>query len=341
MRRTKLLIITALIFIASLPTINAYAIACLNLASEEVRGLWITRDFLASKEKILEFINAAEKYNFNTLFVQVRGRGEAFYHSKIEPRSNLLQPGDFDPLAFVIKEAHPRNLKVHAWLNAYYVWSEKELPEASDHVVNKYPRWIIHSRGRKFLLPSHPEVNSYLYNVYMEIAQNYDVDGIHFDYIRYPTDFVGVESKNVTALVRDVYYGLKKLKPKLQVSAAVYPDIKEAISRKGQDWSAWLKEGIVDFVVPMVYTVNKNVREGQIVEAIKVVSGKHVLAGLGAYNLSLAELKSAIKFCRSLNSPALKGMVFFSYTTFKEKPTYLDALKLDQRPKTEDQRPNF
>src|SRR5512138_3499251 len=83
----------------------------------EVRGLWVVRTALVSAQELDRVVDAAAEAGFNALFVQVRGRGDAFYRSSLVPRSPLLepQPDDFDPLARLLARAHARRLKVHAW----------------------------------------------------------------------------------------------------------------------------------------------------------------------------------------------------------------------------------
>src|SRR5437879_1215764 len=85
----------------------------------EVRALWVVRTTLTSPERIHKMVESAKASGFNTLIVQVRGRGDAYYRSTREPRALELkdQPLDFDPLAVTLGEARLQGLKVHAWIN--------------------------------------------------------------------------------------------------------------------------------------------------------------------------------------------------------------------------------
>src|SRR5215216_5144807 len=89
------------------------------VGAQEVRALWVVRTTLTSPEKIRQLVSSAADNGFNTLIVQIRGRGDAYYNSRVEPRSIDLkdQPPSFDPLALTLTEAHKRGLKVHGWLN--------------------------------------------------------------------------------------------------------------------------------------------------------------------------------------------------------------------------------
>src|SRR5215207_10009518 len=80
------------------------ALACPLVAAQEVRALWVVRTTLTSPEKIRQLVSAAADNGFNTLIVQIRGRGDAYYKSRVEPRAMELkdQPESFDPLALTL-----------------------------------------------------------------------------------------------------------------------------------------------------------------------------------------------------------------------------------------------
>jgi uncharacterized lipoprotein YddW (UPF0748 family) len=185
---------------------------------QEVRALWVIRTTLTSPEKIKEMVKRAREANFNTLIVQVRGRGDAYYRSKWEPRAEELKgmPESFDPLAMVVKEAHRAGLKVHAWINMGFASAADTLPTSPEHIVNKHPEWLmVHKAVAVQLLKFNPkdpeylkilskqvdqdkseieglyasyavpEVKEHLYSIAMDVLDHYEVDGIHLDYIRY------------------------------------------------------------------------------------------------------------------------------------------------------------
>jgi len=206
-------------------------IACLSLgvsaaagadpaeARAEVRALWVVRTSIVSEAAIEKLVADAKAAGVNTLIVQVRGRGDAFYRSRFEPRSADLkdQPESFDPLAVVLQRAHRAGIKVHAWLNTHLLADVNELPADSGHVYNKRPDWLgvprkaaselftldpKDARYRErivevsrenmgeleglYTCPANPAVQKHLANVFLDVLDNYDVDGIHFDYVRYP-----------------------------------------------------------------------------------------------------------------------------------------------------------
>jgi uncharacterized lipoprotein YddW (UPF0748 family) len=153
-------------------------------------------------EQIKQVVAYAKDNNFNILVVQVRGRGDAYYKSNFEPRSETLedQPADYDPLAVFVEEGHKAGLQIHAWLNTHYTWSGTTLPKSPDHIVNKHPEWLARTIENKvdmipndacegaYTCPSNPEVKEHIRNVFLDIVKNYDVDGVHFDFVRYPNE---------------------------------------------------------------------------------------------------------------------------------------------------------
>jgi len=187
------------------------------LPVNEVRALWVVRNTLTSPEKIHNMVERASAAGFNTLIVQVRGRGDAYYKSRWEPRAIELkdQPTDFDPLATTVAAAHQRGLKVHAWLNTSLLANLDALPADPNHVYNKHPDWLAvprpvaaelyrlspqdpHYRERilewskanraelkgVYAGPANPKVREHIYRIWIDVLEHYPVDGLHFDYVR-------------------------------------------------------------------------------------------------------------------------------------------------------------
>ena len=185
----------------------------------EVRGLWVVRSSMTSEAEVRRMVDQAASAGFNTLVVQVRGRADAFYRSSVEPTGETLAgPPGFDPLALAIEEGHRRGLAVHAWVNTHLVWGPAPPPRSPEHLLNTRPDWLAVPRALSsdlytlapsdpryvdalrryadtnratvegiYTSPSHPEVHARVHAVWMDILERYDVDGIHFDYIRFPS----------------------------------------------------------------------------------------------------------------------------------------------------------
>lgn len=185
---------------------------------QEVRALWVVRDVLTKPDSIKVMVERAHKSGFNTLIVQVRGRGDAYYDARWEPRADSIrnQPG-FDPLALVLKEAHARNIAVHAWLNTALLSNMDTPPADTTHMYHRRPDLLAvpYSVARElysmdarspqyrarildaaklernqvegvYLSPAAPETKEHIYSLWMDVLEHYDVDGLNFDYVRYP-----------------------------------------------------------------------------------------------------------------------------------------------------------
>lgn len=183
----------------------------------EVRGLWVVRTTMTTPERVRAMVERASGGGYNAILVQVRGRSDAFYRSSLEPISALIQPPDFDPLELTVRLARDEGLTVHAWVNLHLAWSGTALPRSREHVVRARPEWLAVPRGLAgdlhrmepsdprylerllryasensdqvegvYLSPSHPGAKAWLLAVATDIATNYDLDGVHFDYVRLP-----------------------------------------------------------------------------------------------------------------------------------------------------------
>lgn len=189
------------------------------VSAEDVRALWVVRTTLASPASIDAMIDAAREGRFNTLLVQVRGRGDAYFSGGPEPRASQLagQPAAFDPLAHTITRARAAGLRVHAWVNVNLVAGASDMPVQRDHVVERHPEWLMVPRALAgtlaamdahdpdyvrrlveyvesrpdeveglYLSPLTEASADYTTNVIAGLAARYDIDGVHLDYARYP-----------------------------------------------------------------------------------------------------------------------------------------------------------
>lgn len=169
----------------------------------QVRAFWVDAFHNGAKtpEQIDKLISDALEANINTLVVQVRRRGDTYYFSDIDPRTeDPVLPPEFDALQYLIDKAHAQGLEVHAWLNTLSGWNSPIYPKAPNHVWNLHgplttgdQNWVSYvlntSTGKLsssyYLDPGHPACADYVTSVYLEVVRKYDVDGIHLDYARY------------------------------------------------------------------------------------------------------------------------------------------------------------
>src|SRR5437763_2045106 len=108
--------------------------------ADETRALWVLRSSLTSPASISALVRTAKDQGFNTLLVQVRGRGDAYYASDVEPRAADLarQPVAFDPLGTLLPAAHAANIRVHAWMSVNLIASAVDLPVSPDHLIARH-----------------------------------------------------------------------------------------------------------------------------------------------------------------------------------------------------------
>jgi uncharacterized lipoprotein YddW (UPF0748 family) len=218
--RVRTLAALATVLLVSVPSSGAFTAASTQ-EQPEIRALWVLRTSLISPESIDELVGAARAHGFNTLLVQVRGRGDAYYTSALEPPAAELQrqPPDFDPLATVLERARGAGLSVHAWVNVNLVSSAVDLPISRTHIVLRHPAWLMvprelaqelarvtpaspsyvgrlarWTRGQPeeieglYASPVVPAAARHVEAVVRDIAKRYAVDGVHLDYARYPSN---------------------------------------------------------------------------------------------------------------------------------------------------------
>jgi uncharacterized lipoprotein YddW (UPF0748 family) len=353
----------------------------------ETRGLWVVRSTLVHPDSVRAMVARAADAGFNTLLVQVRGRGDAYYLGGIEPKAEGIQGGPtFDPLALAVREAHARGIEVHAWMNVHLVSSAFVISRDPSHLVNARPgllavprelaselydvdpessryfeRLIAHAAADPgieglYSSPSAPEVKERVYAVATDLVERYEIDGIHLDYMRYPSrafDYsrgaldrfkiwidgrikddqrpeLAVASEQnplalveafpepwdefrrsqITELVERIYVGVKRRRPEVLVSAAVFPDAQEAFLHRYQDWEGWLHKGIVDVVAPMAYNPDDDLFARAISDAAGVAGPERVWAGVGAYLTTYEGILTKIDITQRIG---VRGFLLFSY----------------------------
>ena len=321
----------------------------------EMRGLWVDAwgaGFL-SDSQATQLINDCRTYNFNAIFVQMRRRGDAFYRPQspnLEPRTTAIS-SSYDALADLINKAHsatPR-IEVHCWVTANLVWSSENNPPQSTHVVNRHPEYLMKNFAGdqflaegKYLDPGHPDAMLWNYRMAMDIVSRYDIDGFHWDYIRYPqqdsgynevalqrfraeygmvSDFKPASNharfsewrrRQVTDFLRWVNADLLEVKPNLVISAAVFGSRSDAFNARFQDWAKWNNEGYIDLCLPMIYSNNNgSVYNPRVDDAWANQGVRRVYVGQGAYLNSKENTVTQLKYARSKGM----GTIYYSYRT--------------------------
>jgi uncharacterized lipoprotein YddW (UPF0748 family) len=275
----------------------------------EFRGVWIAtvvnidwpKNSLDSIEKqkqdYLKILDFYKDLNFNAVIVQIRTAGDAFYPSQYAPWSRFLTGNEgiapkpyYDPLQWMIKEAHSRGMEFHAWLNPYRATFDEKIELLNkDHDYKQHPEWMLKYGKKYYYNPGLPEVQQHLTNIIGEVVDNYDIDAIHFDDYFYPYKIANEvfedsvtysehalpqqslddwRRSNIDSLVNNAHETIKSKKPWVQFGISPFgvwknnsTDPRGSDTKAGQttyedlyaDPLLWMKKGWIDYLVPQVY----------------------------------------------------------------------------------------
>ena len=303
----------------------------------EIRATWITtlggmdwprqkatnaEGIRRQKQELCSILDQLKEANFNTVMLQTRLRGDLIYPSSIETFPESLtgrtgrNPG-YDPLAFAIEECHKRGMELHAWIVTIPAGNNRQIKLLGKHsIVRKNRKICKQHEGAWYLDPGHPETADYLAGIVREIVSRYDVDGIHFDYIRYPEnarrfpdkdthrkygkgkDLKEWRRENITTIVRRLHTEVKQLKPWVKVSSSPIGKFHDTKRYSSYGWNAyetvyqdaqgWLKEGIHDALFPMMYFKDNHFYPFAL-DWKENDHGRWVVPGIGIYFLSPRE----------------------------------------------------
>ncbi|MCL6475354.1 MAG: family 10 glycosylhydrolase [Firmicutes bacterium] len=287
---------TRWLFVLTLCLLPAFATPS---GEPQMRAIWVDgfNEGIKTPEQVDTLLARVRQAGLNAVVVQVRKSADAYYNSHYEPRASDIAEG-FDPLAYLIQKAHGVKpyIQVHTWLNTCAVGRNRH-PRS---LQSRFPNYLsLSDMGEDYdgeatkIDPGHPGAADWTFRTYLDVIRHYDVDGIHFDFVRYggerwgynpvsvqrynerrgrPEGFPFFKSERfkqwrrdqVTALVRKTYLYAWTVNPKVLVSAATItwgngPETDDAwtraaaYSRVYQDWRGWMEEGILDWNIPMCY----------------------------------------------------------------------------------------
>lgn len=300
--------IPVLIFCLSL-FLSFTAFAQQALPKRELRAAWIatvsnidwpSKPGLPAAEQQRQFIarlDQLQAIGINTVIVQIRPTADAFYKSDIEPWSRYLTgrvgtpPSPYyDPLEFMVTEAHRRNMDFHAWFNPFRALTDsKKNPNPPEHVTRKHPDWVISYGGKSYLDPGNPAARDYVISIISDVVARYDIDAVHIDDYFYPYRIAGQEfgdavsfrkfnngipnredwrRNNVTVFVQQLNTIIKAQKPWMKLGISPFGvwrnQSKDPIgspTRGGQtcfddlyaDVRLWQEKGWIDYLMPQLY----------------------------------------------------------------------------------------
>ena len=243
-----------------------------QLSDLDTRCLWIVRESMYNEKMINSALVYAYQSGYNIVFIQVRGRGYAFYNSDIVPKHPKIAT-EFDPLDYAVTLGHALGIEVHAWMNSYILWSSKTPPENPEHLYHTQKGWTeanIHGKMDSqiklsepqspqwegvYLSPTHPEVNPYLLSVYYEIINSYNIDGIHLDYIRFQDEVYGY-NKSGMAVFENIY----DINPRDIVRGIISPRFgwsQEFVDSMYVAWDKFRRDAVTELVRNIYHEVHK------------------------------------------------------------------------------------
>ena len=275
----------------------------------EFRAVWIATvdniDWPSKKglpvadqqRELIEMFDMQQKMGLNAVIFQIRSAADAFYARSSEPWSEWLMgqqglaPEPFyDPMEFMIAQAHQRGLEFHAWFNLDRATFGKNASVAPTNIVYQKPEWMLSYGGRKLFNLGLPAVRSYIAGIVANVLREYDVDGIHFDDYFYPyaepgqtlndeTTFENSETvqsgmtkadwrrDNVTRLIVELRDSIRANKPWIKFGISPFGiwknqsnDPEGSATNGGQayydnyaDTRKWVRDSLIDYIVPQVY----------------------------------------------------------------------------------------
>ncbi|MGH2507360.1 MAG: family 10 glycosylhydrolase [Ktedonobacteraceae bacterium] len=250
---------------------------------------------VAQEQQFITILDKVQQMHMNAVFVQIRPTADALYPSKLFPWSQWLtgvqgqNPG-YDPLAFMLRETHKRNLEFHAWFNPYRISLDTDLSKlAPTNPAIVHPDWVVSYGGKLYFNPGIPAVRAYITAGIMEVVRNYDIDGVHFDDYFYPYPVAGQtfadqatyqqygagfsnigdwRRDNVNKLIQGVSVAIKQAKPYVEFGISPFgvwrnqsTDPTGSATHAGaQDYDdlyadtrTWIKQNWIDYIVPQIY----------------------------------------------------------------------------------------
>jgi len=291
--------------------------------TKEGRGLWIQYWSLSSPEEIKRFVTELADANFNMVFVEsyILG-GMTIWPSKIGVQFDQFK--GWDPLKVLVDECHKRNVEVHSWFHIFRAGNNSPLFKTHpDWIEWEKPLTSFDPTVTYWVCPARVEYRDYVKSFIKELIDNYGIDGIQLDYIRYPEspkrscwhckglfqEKTGIdpwleETKNdvnawmkwniyrenlVTEFVKDISEFIRSYSPKTMISAAVWPENMHGFLTNYviQDWENWVDNQYLDFICPMEYYTDAEAFERSVANVKARINGRiPIYHGMGQYLLA-------------------------------------------------------
>jgi len=327
-----------------------------------LQGVWIdVRSIPTTHEGIQELVERLKQAHCNVLFVESFYRGETIYPSRFLKEQGCPQQmatfdsAGLDPLGVFIDEAHHHGMQVHAWFDMFYVGLDEPGP-----LLSRFPEWATRGRdgnpgyvqgGRRFffLCPLHPGVLEFFKGLLGEVVRNYNLDGVHLDYFRFPDpvvfdacycdtcrkafterygqdplrldplntfeeykNWVTFRAEGLTEFAEELTAYLRTIRPDVFLSCAVKPSGFPLEGYPGflQDWPSWGRKGLFDFLIPMTYSSRPAEFEGLLVWIRTFAKETPFAAGVWCAGMNAETIAEEIQRAKR-HTPL--GVVLFAY----------------------------
>jgi len=280
----------------------------------EVRGIWINPTARQDWDSLMRKVRDA---GLNTVFVRAARGGSALYPSDVLSTTEGGK-GSGDELSAAIEAARKQGLAFHAVRVSFDL---EGAPAAFTTRMTSEDRLARDATGKQvaYLNPGDPRNTELEYQAIMELVRKYDLDGFQFASIRYPgdphatwdygpisrrefekakapverwpedvisgakrRDYDDWQRDNLNRLVQRVAAEIKRIKPHVQISAAVEPGPAVARAAVKQDWPVWIQQGWLDFLVPLAASSAADVLAAAVDTQVNTTRGRiPLLVGLG------------------------------------------------------------
>lgn len=260
---------------------------------------WPAKAGLSTEEQqasFIKMIDAHKAAGLNAIIVQIRPSADAFYPSPYEPWSEWLTGEQgmapypfYDPLAFMIEEAHKRGMQFHAWMNPYRaIFNIGKSSLTPFHITKVHPEWFLTYGDKIYFDPGNEQVMDYVTAIVRDVVRRYKVDAIHFDDYFYPYRIAGKEfpdessyrksgtklnkddwrRSNTDTIISMLHRAIKEEDKYCQFGISPFgvwrnidKDPDGSNTKAGQtnyddlyaDILLWMKKGWIDYVTPQLY----------------------------------------------------------------------------------------
>ena len=331
----------------------------------ENRAVW-HRPRETGIDEVKKHLDMLQDININTIYLETYWNGYSIYPTDNDIMEHNPLYGGFDVMEAYIKEAHARGMELHAWVEDFLV---------GQNVAEEKPEWMVEGRqGEKFFMdsagvkyyyinPALPEVRNFLSQLYKDLIKKYDIDGIQFDYMRYPEsgnysndfsydsytrqlfkNYTGTDPISLTVedelwqewcefradIINSFAYRIisevKSIKPDIQISADVWPDYDKTVIDTFQDPRDWTTQGYLNILIPMSYYLH----EQPVIEDInttRAFAKGHTQINVGIATTTKIDTKILLKQIGAIRAASANGVGIFELESLFNGG-YDSALKL-------------